>query len=218
MSLVPLSAEDAAERAQFLRFAFLLGLPAAFLLGLLDYGLVATGRLSGTGGLVFGLLIIPLTGALIVVTWQATGGMAAGLVKVLYGAGNLRPAPQHSAEEALVARGFYREAADAYAVHLAASPGDNAARIKLGSLYHEHLRDPAAAEHWYLEVRRHGPTPQQEALVSHLLLRLYEATGQRGREMVELARFAERYRHSRAGRDAARRLRELKAEGGGGAG
>ena len=49
-------------------------------------------------------------------------------------------------------------------------------------------------------------------LVANLLIELYRGTGQRGRLMMELARFADRYRGTRPGTEAARTLREMKAE------
>jgi hypothetical protein len=208
----PLSAEDAAERAQFLRFGFFLGGATLVMLTALAYFLVEQQRISGKAGLLLGLLNLPITVAVVVAAWHLTGGAARGLAGMMYGAGNLPPERQHSAEESLVARGFYAEARAAFEAVLAQDPEDNGARIKLGTLCREHLEDPVGAERHYLEVRRHHPTPREEAMVGHLLISLYGQTGQRGREMAELARFAERHRGTRAGEDAARRLKELKQE------
>lgn len=212
MSKGPLPAVDAAERAQLLRFTFMIGVPALFLLSALDLGLFARGQIGP--GLLFLLLLlnVPITAVIVFVMWQLIGGASQGLVQMLYGAGNLPPERQHSSQESLVARGFYREAADAYRAHLLAYPDDNPARIKLASVEYQYLKDPATAERLYLEVRTSKPTPKQEILATNMLIELYRSTGQRGRLMAELARFAERYRGTRAGEDAGRALRELKAE------
>ena len=74
------------------------------------------------------------------------------------------------------------------------------------------LNDPMAAERLYLEVRTMNPTSRQDVTASNQLIDLYRATGQRGRLMVELARFSERYKGTRAAREARRLLDELKAE------
>ncbi len=128
-----------------------------------------------------------------------------GLVQHDVYSGNAPPEPQHSASS-LWWRAVLSQRRGYGCRHAPCS-----ARIKLGSLYRSNLNDPAAAERAYLEVRRHTPLPQHEVMASHLLIQLYHETGQRGREITELARFAERYKGSRAGQDAARRLKELKA-------
>lgn len=211
MSKGPLTTVDAAERAQFLKLCWFFMPPTVLMLGLLDYFLVAKQMISPRAGLVFGVLIIPIALGMAVTLWKTIERSSTGLVSMMYAGGNLPPEPQHSGIESLVARGFYPEAAEAFLAHLAATPADNSARIKLGNLYRSNLNDPAAAERAYLEVRRHTPLPQHEVMASHLLIQLYHETGQRGREITELARFAERYKGSRAGQDAARRLKELKA-------
>ncbi len=118
--------------------------------------------------------------------------------------------PAHSGIESLVARGFYPEAADAWRTHLEQFPRDHAARLKLADLYVRRLENPAAAEALYLAVRQGHPAEKEERLAANHLIELYRATGRTDRQMVELARFAERWKGTRAGVDAARALRELK--------
>lgn len=203
---------DAAERGQLLRLAVLIGIPALFLLGLLDVAFFARGQIGPGLLLVLLLLNVPITALIVFLVWRLIGGTSRGLVQMVLGAGNLPPEPEHSALESLVARGFYREAAEGFRTHLATVPHDNAARLKLAALEHQHLQNPAAAEQLYLEVRAHHPTPRQDTLATNLLIELYRSTGQRGRLMTELARYAARHRGTRAGEDAARALRELKTD------
>lgn len=210
MTRAPLTSVDAAERGQRLKFIVLLGLPALFLLSLLDVGLLARGQISPALFLVLLVLNLPITALIIFLMWRLIGGASRGLTHVLYGAGNLPPERQHSSQESLVARGFYPEAADAFRAHLLEYPDDHAARIKLAALMHQHLHDPAAAERLYLEVRSGQPTPKQEIMATNMLIELYRSTGQRGRLMTELARFAAKYQGTRAGEDAGRALRDLK--------
>lgn len=137
---------------------------------------------------------------------------ATGFTTMVY-AGRGHPLqPAHSGIESLEARGFYPEAAEGWRSHLAQHPGDHAARFKLAALYRSHLDNPAAAEALYLEVRKGQPNPTQERHASNLLIDLYQATGRRDRQLVELARFADRWKGTTAGADAARTLKELKRE------
>jgi hypothetical protein len=65
-----------------------------------------------------------------------------------------------------------------------------------------------------LETRARTPTPAQEYAIANALIDLYRRTGQSGREMAELARFADRYRGSDGGNRAREALRRLKQETG----
>ncbi len=212
MSSRGISALDAADRGQLLRLSVLIGIPALFLLSLLDVALFARGQIGPRLLLLLLLLNLPITALIIFGTWRLIGGASRGLVQMVLGAGNLPHRPEHSALESLVARGFYREAAEAFRAHLEASPGDNAARIKLAALESDHLENPAAAEQLYREIRASRPTPGQDALATNLLIELYRRTGQRGRLMAELARYAASHQGTKAGADAARALRALKSE------
>ena len=209
---IPLSSEDAAERAQFLQL-FVHLLPYALLLLLAGEGTAyARGMIGGWVLLLLVLLNVPLIfGFSLLVFWMMDRS-ASALSKMVYAGGNLPPDPAHSSIEALAARGFYTEAAEAYRNHLVARPTDHAARLKLAELYRSQLNEPEAAERLYLEIRRGNPTPKEDRLASNLLIELYRATGRRDRLMVELARFAAQWKGTRAGDDAARALREMKAE------
>ncbi|MBK6421076.1 MAG: hypothetical protein IPI38_13660 [Gemmatimonadetes bacterium] len=212
MIRTPLSATDAADRAQFLSLfirVLIFGLP---LLMAGEAAGMGRGWYGGGTLLVIYVLNIPLvflaTGLLFGLMERA----ASGFTQTVLGGGNIPPDPAHSGYESLVARGFYREAAEAYSAHLVAHPTDNLARVKLAEVHRAHLGAPEAAERLYLEVRRSAQSPREEVLVANLLIELYRATGQRGRLMSELARFAERYRGTRGGAEAARALQEMKRE------
>jgi hypothetical protein len=208
----PLSSTDASERAQFLKL-FLFLLPFALLL-LMGGEVIAYGRkwIGGWVLLVLILLDVPVIFAFSVGLFWLMERSASGLTSVVYAGGGLTPDPAHSSFEALAARGFYAEAAEAYRNHLVARPADHSARIKLAELYRAHLDQPEAAERLYLEVRRGKPSPKEDRLASNLLIELYRATGRRDRLMVELARFADQWKGTRAGVDAANTLREMKEE------
>jgi len=159
-------------------------------------GVVALGGLAGLG---VGLLV-----------FIASGAASSALVHLVSGAGDLEPRPSYSFQESLVARGRYGEAADAYRNHLVLHPADHEARLALAELHATHLEDAARAEGLYLEVRTGDPSDTQERRVAEGLIDLYHRTGQRGREMAELSRFADRYRGTKAGAAARLALLALK--------
>jgi hypothetical protein len=144
------------------------------------------------------------------VVWVLSGVTARGVIQVITGSGDLAPGPSFSYQESLVARGRYADAVDSFRQHLLAHPEDHDARITLAGILAKHLSDPTGAETLYLEVRAGEPAPGHEMTVAQALIDLYAATGQRGRQMAELARFADRYRGSRAAAAARRALAELK--------
>lgn len=135
---------------------------------------------------------------------------AVGFTTMVYaGSGHPLP-PPHSGIESLEVRGFYPEAAEAWRAHLLRFPNDHAARLKLADLYLRRLDNPAAAEALYIEVRQGQPEAKEERLAANLLIELYRATGRVDRQIVELARFAERWKGTTAGADAVRTLKALK--------
>jgi len=136
--------------------------------------------------------------------------LAGGLVGSIHAVGGIPRPADFSLQDALIVRGRYAEASESFQKHLLGHPEDNEARIRLAQLYERELADPRQAEEWYLAARRHEPTRQQEALVANSLIDLFRRTGQQGRLMSELARFAERYRGTDAGDAASRELAELK--------
>ena len=200
---------DAVARVDTLR-AIVWMAPAVFIiLALAEFKAV------GAGPTFFWLLLlnVPLIAALIFVLLRVTQGIAAAWSRLVLAGGDIPPAPSFSYEESLVIRGRPDEAADAFRAHLETHPDDLDARLALADVLRLHLGDPAGAERQYLEVRAGKPNPRQEALASNQLIDLYHATGQRGRLLVELARFADRYPETRAGREARRRLEGMKAGG-----
>jgi hypothetical protein len=206
------SSAHSGDRAQFLKL-FLLLLPPAFLM--LAAGEAIAYAKDWFGGWVFLILLI-LNGPVIFLfsyfAFHMMDHSAAGIGNLVMAAGNLPPEPAHSPFEALSARGFYPEAAEAYRAYLTEKPGDNLARVKLADLYIKHLNDPDAAERLYLEIRRGKPSSREDRLASNLLIEFYRKTGRRDRLMVELGRFAEQFKGTRAAEDAARTLHEMKEE------
>src|SRR5262245_26786920 len=142
--------------------------------------------------------------------YGAIGAAAGGLIRMVSGAGNLPPAPSFSYQESLVMQGKHREAADAYRDHLASHPDDHDARLALAALLAGPMTQHADAEREYLAIRSGGASGKQEFIASQALIDLYAATGQRGKHMAELAKFAERYRGTVDGTAAKRVLAELK--------
>lgn len=178
---------------------------------LLLYSRQEVGLLGAVGVLLLGP---PIGLALAALVLRASGAASRGLVKVITGAGDIKRAPGHSLQESLAARGRYAEAAEAYRAHIAAWPEDLDARLALAALYRNPLNDPATAEQLYLEVRNLDPSPRQEFAAGNALIDLYHATGKQGRELAELARFAERFADTEAGVRAREALRRIKAEAG----
>ena len=203
---------DAAETvARFRAFAWPVGacLPLAVAVA---FYLQATRQIGGLVmlGVVLGCLVVGLgIGGIVLIASQV---VARGLVHVVTAAGNLEPNRSYSYQDSLVARGRHADAAEAYRAHLAEHPDDHDARIALADLHATHLTDPAGAEQLYLAVRAGKPSPRHERVISDALINLYHKTGQRGREMAELAQLASRYRGTPAGDAAKRVLRELKED------
>ncbi|HEU5218239.1 MAG TPA: DUF4031 domain-containing protein, partial [Gemmatimonadales bacterium] len=145
---------------------------------------------------------------------RGTTASSKALVTMMTGAGNIKGAPSYSYQESLIARGQIADAEQAFRDHIASAPEDLDARLALAVLIRDHGRDPDRAEVLFLEVRRLSPTPAQEYAIANALIDLYHRTGNIGREMVELARFADRYRDSDGGNRARDALRRLKADAG----
>jgi hypothetical protein len=206
------SSHDSADRAQFLKL-FINMLPPALILLVGGEGVAySRGWIGGWALLILVLLDGPLIFLLSYAMFHMMDRSATGLSNMVLAAGNLPPDPAHSAFESLTARGFYPEAVEAYRAHLAEKPGDNLARVKLADLYIRHLNDLEAAEQLYLDIRRGKPSPKEDRLASNLLIELYRKSGRRDRLMVELGRFAEQFKGTRAAEDAARTLHEMKEE------
>jgi len=166
------------------------------------------GWLGAVGILLIGWL---LAAAITYFAWTASGVAGRALVHTVTGAGNLPPAPSFSFQESLIARGSFAEAAQAFEVHLAANPDDLHARLALAALWRDHLHDPATAERMLLETRQLVPPAGIEFAIGNALIDLYHSSGQLGREMAELARFAKRFAGTEAGNRAHAALLRLKA-------
>jgi len=165
----------------------------------------------GLGGFVGVLLGGSLLGLLVgLAMYGAIGVAAGGLIRMVTGAGNLPPAPSFSYQESLVMQGRHQEAADAYRKHLASRPADHDARLALAELLAGTLARPVDAEGEFLAVRSSDASGKQEFVAWQALIDLYARTGQRGKHLAELAKFAERYRGTIDGAAAKRVLTELK--------
>lgn len=134
------------------------------------------------------------------------------LVGTILGAGNITPPPSYPVPEMLIARGKYADAAAHLRDYLRITPEDLEARLRLAALLEEHLGNFDEAEELYLEVRRSHPDRRREMAAYNGLIDLYTKLGRKDRLMVELARFADRYKGTVQAEDALRRLRELKAD------
>jgi hypothetical protein len=180
---------------------------------LLDFYLLHEKRIGGWGALgiiLGGVTLGVVTGTLIAV---GSGWAAAGLVTTLTAGGGLTPRRSFSFEESLIASGRLTEAREALLAHLAREPRDSAAALALASLHRDQLRDPAGAVRVLLDLRRHPLPEAVEFSVTNQLIDLYRATGDRGRELTELARFADRFKHTTAGAQARLALTRIKSDG-----
>lgn len=206
------SSQHSGDRAQFLKLFIMLLVPAFLLMA----GGEAIGYSRGWyGGWVFLFLLlidVPLIYLFSHLAYQGMDQSATGLGNILLAAGNLPPDPAHSPFETLAIRGFYNEAAEGYRNYLLEKPADHLARVKLADLYIKHLDNNDGAEQLYLDIRRNKPSPREDRLASNLLIELYRKMGKKDRLMVELGRFAEQFKGTRAGEDAARSLKEIKEE------
>ena len=203
---------DAAERAYLLKVVVHFG-PACFvILSAAWYFCAREGWISGGVFLLLLVLNVPLTIAGIFAIHRLTGAASTGLVKTIFAAGNIPPPPTYPRQDVLIARGQYAEAADYFRDHLRIEPGDHEARLQLASLLETRLQGHDEAERLYQEIRRMQPDPRQEMRAANGLIDLYRRIGRSDRLLVELARFADRYRGSAAGDAAARELTELKAQ------
>lgn len=203
---------DSAERAQFLKLFIGLGPPAFFLLAGGEGVAYSRGWFGGWVFLFLLVVNVPLIFLFSYFVFHWMDRSATGIGNMVMAAGNLPPDPAHSPFETLTIRGFYHEAAEAYRNHLLEKPADHLARVKLADLYIKHLDNNDGAEQLYLDIRRNKPSPREDRLASNLLIELYRKMGRKDRLMVELGRFAEQFKGTRAAEDAARSLKEIKEE------
>jgi tetratricopeptide (TPR) repeat protein len=203
---------DSADRAQLLRVVVFFG-PACFvILSMLWYFCRVQGWIPGWMFVWLVLLNIPITIAGIFAIHRSVGAASTGLVKTIFAAGDIAPPLSYPRQDVLIVRAQYAEAADCFRDHLQIEPADQEARLRLAQLLETHLQRYDEAERLYLEVRRAQPpaAPPHLLRTANGLIDLYRKTGRTDRLMVELARFADRYRGSPLADGAARELRELK--------
>jgi hypothetical protein len=201
---------DSAEAVFFLRTLFYVW-PTTIVAGVfLAYFLLDQERISPTGFWVMSLLSVP--GGLLfgLGTFWLLGSTSRGFTQVILAGGNIRPDPSFSLEESLMARGDFLNARDALEDRLRTGEDTTAVQLRLADLHARLIRDPLAAERWYLAARSGAPTDQDRWAVTNGLIDLYRASGQQGRLMVELARLADTWPTTRGAEDARRELRELK--------
>jgi len=211
---VRLFPEDAADAANRLRITAWFAGPCFALLSLLWFFLEQQGVIPQWLFVLLLFVNVPLTWGGVLLIHHTTSRTAENLVKNLVAAGDIPPPRSYPRQDVLIARGEYQEAADYFRDHIRVEPDDLEARLRLADLLEHHLNDPAGAERLYLEVRRGNPDPHQELVAANGLIDLYRKTGRQDRLLVELARFADRWRGSRHAEAAAREVRELKAERG----
>jgi hypothetical protein len=209
----PLRDRDLGNRAFWIKAVFWSVGPCLVLGVLVAFYLSATRGLSGWGMLGV-ILIAGLIGAVLAVTSMGFSHLAGrGFAHTVLGAGNLAPKESFSQQEALIVRGRYGEAAEMFRAHLEQHPRDFEALLALAVLNAGPLNDPPAAERTYLAIRQAKPPEDVIYRVGQALIDLYEATGERGKHLAELSRFAEQYSGTAAGRSAKRVLLELKRDG-----
>ena len=203
---------DAGDRMQRrLLFGYLIG--ACTVIAAMVAVLLWKREQVGLLGVIGIVLLGPLTGLVTsLVVWTGAGIGSRAIVSTISGAGDIKRAPSYSLQESLVIRGKFAEAEAAYQVHLLDHPGDLDAHLALAVLVRDQLRDPARAEGMFREARLRAPTWGQEYAIANALIDLYRKTGQVGKEMAELARFADRYKDTDGGRRAREALRRLKEE------
>ncbi len=201
------------DRNEHLNVIFKITGPVIVLMGFLAFALWYMDRIGGAAAL--GLFLTsPFLGVgLGLLLSRGTTRAAERIGNLLVANQNLAPAASFSYQESLVARGEPELAREAYESHLALHPDDLDARLALAALWRDQLGNPDRAIDCYLAIRRLNPNPDQEFLIGNALIDLYRSTGQTGRELTELSRFAERFAGTEAGIRAREALRRRKATG-----
>lgn len=202
--------DHAGDRMQFLHAAAWMVGALTVIACALAYFLVNQERIGLAGALVV-LALGPLAGvALTALVWRGTGAASRGLVDTISAARGIRRNYEYSRQDSLVARGRLEEAVESYLGYLVEHPDDLDARLNLADLRRTRLHDAPGAERDYLDVRKRSPGADQEFRLGNALIDLYHATGQLGRELAELSRFADRFRDTEPGRRAREALRRHK--------
>lgn len=203
---------DSAAQAQFLKTVFWLYPTALIMLGALAFFLWQSGLI---GDLAFGIALVvnfPVAFLLVLAVWELLGRFSEGVAQMLYAGGNLPPGPSFSLEESMIVRGEYHQARATLEARLGHGPDDAAVQLRLAELNARWIKDPGSAERWYLAARKGAIGDRERAAIANGLIDLYRASGQTGRLMSELSRFAAAWPGTRAAEDARRELRHLKEE------
>jgi hypothetical protein len=199
------------ERAEQIIAALRVAGPAAVIGFLLGLFLWYRGSLTGRGQLALVMLAATAVGfAVGFLVARGTFRTSQGLVNLASAAGNLPPTASYSLQEALVARGELAAARRSYEEHLEAHPGDLSAHLALARLCAHRLGDPRSAERLFLVARRLARSAEAQRAIGNALIDLYRAGGETGKEMAELARFADRFAGTPEGEGARGALRRLK--------
>jgi len=201
---------DAGDAGLTLKARVLIGIPLWILLLAAELAFIRPrGLLAWIGILGFNAGLNYLLAEMVL---RSSGAAARGFAKMVYATGDLAPTPGYSAQESLVARGFYTEAVESYAELLREHPEDVNARLNLAWIHWKHRGDPQAAERIYLAIRSDTTSPAAQRRALNALIELYRETGRRDRLLVELGRFADQYRGTPEGESTRRYLQELKSE------
>jgi tetratricopeptide (TPR) repeat protein len=122
------------------------------------------------------------------------------------------PAKGLSHIQAMVARGQYAEAAEAYRREIATDPADLASCEQLGLLATRELRDYPLALEAYREAEKRAETPARKFAFGMMIAGLYRDQLQDARRaVVELSRVLSLYPGAPGAAAAKRELEELKA-------
>lgn len=203
---------DSALRAQLLQAIGWLGPVFWLAIWLAARVLRDRGHLGEAG---YGWLVrlgVPLAILLALVAASLFRRIAEAMVGAISASGAQPAGPAFSLEEAMIARGEYRQARATLEARLGPGGRDDAAvHLRLADLCLRHLADPDAAERALLAARR-AAGAEEPVAIGNGLIDLYRARDDRGRLMVELARFASRWGTTPAGRAAREELRQLKAD------
>jgi tetratricopeptide (TPR) repeat protein len=160
-----------------------------------------------------GLGSVPLmmAGAVVWIFWVVRYVL---LTQVLDPSGNSTPyVNQHSNIAAMVARGAYAEAADAYRTAIAADPGDVVACEHLAQLALRELKDYDLALFALREAERRAPEPRRQlGYALQIAGMCRERLGDPGRTMVELRRILARYPDAPNAASLRAELEELRSE------
>jgi tetratricopeptide (TPR) repeat protein len=203
---------DAAERAQLLRIAVLLGGPVLIIGAFTLYFAAARLHAPPAVILVCLVLLLPATWGVILLVESGTGRSAHAVVTALHAGHARAPLQGFSRQEALVAQGRPEEAVTAYRQRLIEHPEDVAAMVALARLLSGVLDDREAAEELYGRARASLPGQAWERVISNDLIDFYRRMGMDGKLRNELARFAELHRGTLAGSAARDQLNRLETD------